>query len=210
MPKDRRAHLHFEMQAAERQRDQPVHVTAARASLATGHGVVRGSEQPDRRAERGREPRVLGASTPTGAVFAFGAAPYLGGLNRAPGHTPVVALAPTPTGAGYWIVDAVGAVATFGDARQLRIARAGAPERRPSSASHRPAPALATGSSRTTAASSTSATRRSTAPPAAMHAERADHRDGVDTRPATATGSSAPTAASSTSATPPSTARPAR
>ena len=60
-----------------------------------------------------------------------------------------------------------------------------------------------------TAASSPSATRTSTDPPAAIRLDEADRRHGRRPRPATATGSSQPTAASSPSATRTSTARPA-
>jgi Peptidase family M23 len=51
-----------------------------------------------------------------GSVYAFGRAPYLGGLNRPAGAVPVVDLAPTASGNGYWLVDAAGGVFSFGDA----------------------------------------------------------------------------------------------
>jgi Cu/Zn superoxide dismutase len=51
-----------------------------------------------------------------GGVFAFGDAPYAGGLGAAPLNAPIVAIAPTPTGLGYWLVAADGGVFAFGDA----------------------------------------------------------------------------------------------
>ncbi len=54
-----------------------------------------------------------------GGVFAFNV-PYHGsipGLNRTEGYTGAVALRATRTGAGYYIADTAGGVATFGDAR---------------------------------------------------------------------------------------------
>jgi hypothetical protein len=54
-----------------------------------------------------------------GGVFAFDV-PYHGsvpGLNRTEGYPGAVALRATSTGAGYYIADAAGGVATFGDAR---------------------------------------------------------------------------------------------
>ena len=109
------AHVHFEMRRPNGSAINPY--TSLRLAqtwqLATGLCVAPSNPtaEPNAAANRG-----YWAVDAAGAVFAFGAAPYLGGLNRGPGHTPIVALAPTPTGAGYWIVDAVGAVATFGDA----------------------------------------------------------------------------------------------
>ena len=63
-----------------------------------------------------------------GAVYAFGDAAYRGSMGqldptKAPGHAnaapdsyPIVAIAATPDAQGYWLVDTVGAVYTFGDA----------------------------------------------------------------------------------------------
>jgi hypothetical protein len=48
-------------------------------------------------------------------VFPFGDAAAAGALTTAP-NLPVVGMAATPTGRGYWLVSADGAVFTFGDA----------------------------------------------------------------------------------------------
>jgi superoxide dismutase, Cu-Zn family len=51
-----------------------------------------------------------------GGVFAFGDAPFLGGLGDRRLVAPVVGIAATPSGAGYWLVAADGGVFAFGDA----------------------------------------------------------------------------------------------
>jgi superoxide dismutase, Cu-Zn family len=51
-----------------------------------------------------------------GGVFAFGDAPYLGGLGGTRLVSPVVGIASSPSGAGYWLVAADGGVFAFGDA----------------------------------------------------------------------------------------------
>jgi hypothetical protein len=51
-----------------------------------------------------------------GSTRTAGAAPALGGPADLGAATPAVGIAPTPSGAGYWIVDAAGAVFTYGDA----------------------------------------------------------------------------------------------
>jgi len=56
-----------------------------------------------------------------GAVYAFGAAPWLGNAPTAV----AVDLEPTSSGGGYWIVDAAGRVFPFGDARPLGNLAAG-------------------------------------------------------------------------------------
>ena len=50
-----------------------------------------------------------------GSVYAFGDAAHLGNSTPRAGAA-VTDLEPTPSGAGYWIVDSTGAVAAFGDA----------------------------------------------------------------------------------------------
>ncbi|HEX4979722.1 MAG TPA: hypothetical protein VFV35_06635 [Acidimicrobiales bacterium] len=62
----------------------------------------------------------LAAGQPTGGdeeVVAFGDAAFLGSTSSLPMNAPVVGIAPTPSGAGYWLVAADGGVFTFGDAR---------------------------------------------------------------------------------------------
>src|SRR5581483_11836214 len=56
-----------------------------------------------------------------GGVFAYGDAPFLGGLpgGGAPLNQPVVALAATPSGKGYWLIARDGGVFAYGDAPYL-------------------------------------------------------------------------------------------
>jgi superoxide dismutase, Cu-Zn family len=51
-----------------------------------------------------------------GGVFAFGDAPFLGGLGGTRLNSPIVGMASSPSGAGYWLVAADGGVFAFGDA----------------------------------------------------------------------------------------------
>jgi hypothetical protein len=53
----------------------------------------------------------------TGGVVGYGAAPALGPDPPFPTTSPLVALAPTPSGDGYWVVGADGGVFSYGDAR---------------------------------------------------------------------------------------------
>jgi hypothetical protein len=66
--------------------------------------------------------RILTAATSAArfsgdGVAAFGDAPSLGGFGGMSLAAPVVALARTPTGRGYWVAAADGGVFSFGDAR---------------------------------------------------------------------------------------------
>ena len=54
---------------------------------------------------------------PGSAVFPYGGAPDLGSLTGTTVNAPIVGIAPTPDGEGYWLVGADGGVFTFGDAR---------------------------------------------------------------------------------------------
>jgi hypothetical protein len=54
-----------------------------------------------------------------GSVYAFGDAPYLGGVGGCANYGGARRFLPTPTGNGYWIATANGSVIPFGDARRL-------------------------------------------------------------------------------------------
>jgi hypothetical protein len=54
-------------------------------------------------------------ATAAGAVKAFGDAPAAGSLPSRP-NLPVVGLASTPSGKGYWLAGADGGIFAFGDA----------------------------------------------------------------------------------------------
>ncbi len=51
-----------------------------------------------------------------GGVFAFGNATFYGSMGGKHLNSPIVGLAPTPTGHGYWLVAADGGIFSFGDA----------------------------------------------------------------------------------------------
>ena len=53
-----------------------------------------------------------------GNVYAFGNAPYLGGINGSV-PSPVIDVIATPDGKGYWLITANGTVRAFGDARSF-------------------------------------------------------------------------------------------
>ena len=54
-----------------------------------------------------------------GSIYAFGDAPYFGGVGGCTNYGGARRLLPTPTGNGYWIATANGSVIPFGDARRL-------------------------------------------------------------------------------------------
>jgi len=56
-------------------------------------------------------------ATKQGAVFGLEGAQSLGGITTSASTGPVVGIASTPTGHGYWVVTADGTVAAFGDAK---------------------------------------------------------------------------------------------
>ncbi|HVE46524.1 MAG TPA: L,D-transpeptidase family protein [Acidimicrobiales bacterium] len=60
--------------------------------------------------------QVAAPPTGDGTVFGFGAAPLLGSTEGTALRSPVVAMAATATGLGYWLVAADGGVFAFGDA----------------------------------------------------------------------------------------------
>jgi hypothetical protein len=51
-----------------------------------------------------------------GGIFTFGDAGFFGSQGGTPPAEPVVGMAATPTGGGYWVASAAGAVKNFGDA----------------------------------------------------------------------------------------------
>ena len=59
---------------------------------------------------------ATGWSPPTAACSAFGDAGFYGSLGASPPPTPIVGVAPTPDGGGYWMLEADGTVHAFGDA----------------------------------------------------------------------------------------------
>jgi hypothetical protein len=73
----------------------------------SGGGGSSGSGKP--------APAAYWLAASDGQVFAAGSAPSLGGL-QVPASDPVVDIAATPDGRGYWIVTAGGTVRAFGDA----------------------------------------------------------------------------------------------
>ena len=59
-------------------------------------------------------------ATKSGLVYGEGGATALGGIATSPSTGPVVGIAGTPTGKGYWLVTANGTVASFGSASRAR------------------------------------------------------------------------------------------
>jgi hypothetical protein len=54
-----------------------------------------------------------------GGIFTFGDAPFYGSTGDIRLNQPVFAMAPTPSGQGYWLVARDGGIFTFGDATFL-------------------------------------------------------------------------------------------
>lgn len=52
-----------------------------------------------------------------GGIFSFGDAPFHGSMGGIPLNQPVIGMAPTRSGDGYWLVAADGGVFSFGDAQ---------------------------------------------------------------------------------------------
>ena len=204
-------------------RARSVHVAqaAARAVRATGWSATDGGifsgggaafhgstgaialNQPDRR--HGADPvaaTATGWSRPTAASSPSATPRSTARPAPSRSTSPIVGMASTPTGNGYWLVASDGGIFSFGDAAFHGSTGAiplNQPDRRHG---RRRRPATATGWSPPTAASSPSATPRFHGSTGAITLNQPDRRHGVDARPATATGWSRPTAASSPSATP--------
>ena len=111
--------------------------------------------------------RLLGRREPTAASSP--SAPPASSARRAARHLnqPIVGMAATPTGQGYWLVARDGGIFAFGDAGFFGSTGAHPPQPADRRHGRRRRPATATGWSRATAASSPSATPPSSARPAA-------------------------------------------
>ena len=57
-----------------------------------------------------------------GGIFAFGDAGFYGSLGSTPPPTPIVGVAPSPDGGGYWMLEASGTAHAFGDAQSVSVA----------------------------------------------------------------------------------------
>ena len=124
------------------------------------------------------KPIVGGAADPNGGywlvasdggVFSFGNAQFWGSTGGIALNKPIVGMAATPDGGGYWLVASDGGIFAFGDAQfwgSTGSHRAQQAHRRHGGHGERRA---ATGSWPPTAASSPSATRRSSARPGGIH-----------------------------------------
>jgi hypothetical protein len=54
-----------------------------------------------------------------GGIFAFGDAAFYGSMGASHLNQPIVGMAATPDGRGYWLVAGDGGVFTFGDAPSM-------------------------------------------------------------------------------------------
>ena len=142
-----------------------------------------------------------------GGIFSYGDATFYGSTGSIALNKPIVGMATTPDGKGYWLVASDGGIFSYGDASLLRLDRVHPPG--PAHRRHggRPLTARATGWWPPTVASSTSVTPRSTVPPPEGPAST---RRSAWSRPprAMATGWRSRTARPTPSATPPALHRP--
>ena len=99
-----------------------------------------------------------------GGIFAFGDAHFYGSTGAIRLNQPVVGMAATPDGRGYWLVAADGGIFAFGDAHFYGSTGSHPPQQAGGGHGRDPRTDAATGSSPPTAASSPSATPRSTGP----------------------------------------------
>jgi CHAP domain len=87
-------------------------VTVPRAGLVSGTRAARASRiSSERPAVNG-----LGGFFEDGGVLTYGSAPFLGSPTDQRLAAPIVAMAPTPDGEGYWLIGADGGVLAYGDA----------------------------------------------------------------------------------------------
>ena len=112
---DTQPHLHFEMHTPDDTFDRSVHVVAARAGRCPRTGCA-AARRTRRRIRRRRAARATGRSARDGdGARVRSACKRIGSARRdRRDRTPYVAIAPTATGKGYWIVDA------RGDVRRVR------------------------------------------------------------------------------------------
>ena len=86
------------------------------------------------RPQRGARPRLLAAAG-NGGIFVFGDAGFYGSTGGLALSQPIVGMAATPAGHGYWLVASDGGIFAFGDAGLLRVDRrrqqSGCAHRRP-------------------------------------------------------------------------------
>ena len=74
------------------------------------------TSRTDNRTATHNAPCLPGSRTPTKEVFSFGASPDLGSMVGRPLNKPIVGMAATATGSGYWLVASDGGIFAFGDA----------------------------------------------------------------------------------------------
>ena len=142
-----------------------------------------------------------------GGIFNYGDAPFLGSRGGQPLNKPIVGMAATPDGGGYWLVASDGGIFSYGDTTFFGCAAVN-PSTSRSSAWRPRLTAAGTGWWPPTAASSATATRRSSAR-AAVNPSTSRSSAWRPRPTAAGTGWWRPTAASSAMATPPSRGRPA-
>ena len=125
------------------------------------------SAPPAGRGQPAADARPTGWWPPTAGIFSFGGAPYYGSTGGMVLNKPVVGMAATSDGGGYWLVASDGGVFSYGDATFYGSTGSIAPEQADRRHGGRPRAAAGTGWWPPTAGSSASATPRSTAARAA-------------------------------------------
>ena len=90
----------------------------------------RHAPQPtDRRHGARRRPaRATGSSRSDGGIFSFGDAQFYGSTGAMRLNRPIVGMAATPSGKGYWLVASDGGIFSFGDARFFGLDRQHPPQ----------------------------------------------------------------------------------
>ena len=145
-----------------------------------------------------------------GGIFNYGDAGFYGSTGSIALNEPIVGMAATPDGRGYWLVASDGGIFNYGDAGFYGSTGCHPPQQAHRRDGSRRPTAGATGWWPATAASSATATRRSTARPARIPLNQPDGGHGRHPRRRWLLAGRPPTAASSITATRRSMARPAR